>query len=85
MFTEILKRENARPGELVLVGDNLETDIGAAKALGARSVLVFTGVSDRADLERTAPADRPDYAIPDLRGFPGRNWPGPEPARPIGT
>ena len=52
------------------MGDNLETDIGAAKALGARSVLVFTGVSDRADLERTAPADRPDFAIPDLARFP---------------
>lgn len=70
MFDEILKRENARPRDLVLVGDNLETDIGAAKALGARSVLVYTGVSDRADLARTAPAARPDFAIPDLSRFP---------------
>ena len=70
MFDEILRRENARPAELVLVGDNIETDIGAAKALGARSVLVFTGVSAPADVERTAAADRPDYAIADLSHFP---------------
>ena len=70
MFDEILRRENALPRDLVLVGDNLETDIGAAKALGARSVLVFTGVSDRQDLERTAAADRPDFAIGDLSQFP---------------
>ncbi len=70
MFDEILKRENAHASDLVLVGDNIETDIGAAKALGARSVLVFTGVSTAEDLERAAAADRPDYAIADLSQFP---------------
>ena len=70
MFDEILARENADPDQFVLVGDNLETDIAAAKALGARSVLVFTGVSDRDDLADTPPAERPDFAIDDLSQFP---------------
>lgn len=42
--------------EAVVIGDNLLTDIGAARAVGARSVLMLTGVTSRADLD-AAPAD----------------------------
>ncbi|HEY7598295.1 MAG TPA: HAD hydrolase-like protein, partial [Candidatus Limnocylindrales bacterium] len=41
----------------VVVGDNLLTDIGAAHAVGARSVLMLTGVTSRAGAE-AAPSDR---------------------------
>jgi HAD superfamily hydrolase (TIGR01450 family) len=42
--------------EAVVIGDNLVTDIGAARAVGARSVLMLTGVTSRAEAEG-APAD----------------------------
>ncbi len=42
--------------DAVIVGDNLKTDIGAAIRLGARSVLMLTGVTTKADLD-AAPAD----------------------------
>jgi HAD superfamily hydrolase (TIGR01450 family) len=44
-------------GDAVVVGDNLLTDIGAARAVGARSVLMLTGVTSRAEAE-AAPSDR---------------------------
>lgn len=41
--------------EAVVIGDNLMTDIGAAQAVGARSVLMLTGVTSRAELEAAPP------------------------------
>lgn len=42
--------------EAIVIGDNLGTDIGAARAVGARSVLMLTGVTTRADID-AAPRD----------------------------
>jgi len=41
----------ANPGNCVIVGDNLRTDIAGAANVGARSVLVLTGVSSAEDAE----------------------------------
>jgi HAD superfamily hydrolase (TIGR01450 family) len=46
-------------GEAVVIGDNLRTDVAAAHAVGARSILMLTGVSTAAELERTAAELRP--------------------------
>jgi HAD superfamily hydrolase (TIGR01450 family) len=46
----------------VMIGDNLATDIAAATAVGARSVLMLTGVTSRADLD-ASPADRRPTAV----------------------
>jgi len=51
-----------KPAEAVMIGDNLGTDIGAAVAVGARSVLMLTGVTSRAEAE-AAPSDRHPTAI----------------------
>jgi HAD superfamily hydrolase (TIGR01450 family) len=45
--------------EAVMIGDGLGTDIAAAIAVGARSVLMMTGVSTAADLEALPPDRRP--------------------------
>ncbi|MEO6350978.1 MAG: HAD-IIA family hydrolase [Candidatus Limnocylindrales bacterium] len=45
--------------EAVVIGDNLVTDIRAANAVGARSVLMLTGVSDEADLAAARPDSLP--------------------------
>jgi ribonucleotide monophosphatase NagD (HAD superfamily) len=42
-----------------MIGDGLGTDIAAARAVGARSVLMMTGVSTAADLEALHPDERP--------------------------
>lgn len=48
--------------EAVMIGDNLVTDIAAAVAVGARSVLMLTGVTTREAAE-AVPPDRPPTAI----------------------
>jgi HAD superfamily hydrolase (TIGR01450 family) len=45
--------------EAVVIGDGLVTDIAAAHAVGARSVLVLTGVSTVAQAEALPPSQRP--------------------------
>ena len=39
---------------LIVVGDNLETDMGLAKNLGIPSILVLSGLTKRADLAACA-------------------------------
>jgi phosphoglycolate/pyridoxal phosphate phosphatase family enzyme len=43
----------------VMIGDSLVTDLAAARAVGARSILMLTGVSTRAQAAALAPADQP--------------------------
>jgi HAD superfamily hydrolase (TIGR01450 family) len=50
--------------EAVVVGDNLLTDIGGARAVGARSVLVLTGVTSRDQID-TLPAEQRPTAVAD--------------------
>jgi 4-nitrophenyl phosphatase len=45
--------------DAVMIGDGLATDIAAARAVGARSVLMLTGITTQAELDALAPADRP--------------------------
>jgi HAD superfamily hydrolase (TIGR01450 family) len=51
--------------DAVVIGDNLRTDIGAAIRLGARSVLMLTGVSSRADLEAAPESAHPTAVAED--------------------
>jgi 4-nitrophenyl phosphatase len=45
--------------EAVMIGDSLVTDLPAAIAVGARSILMLTGVSTRAQADALAERDRP--------------------------
>jgi 4-nitrophenyl phosphatase len=53
------------PRDAVMIGDSLVTDIAAAKAVGARSIVMLTGVSTRAELDALAAEDRPDEIAAD--------------------
>jgi 4-nitrophenyl phosphatase len=57
------------PGEMVAVGDRLDTDIAAARAFGCLAVLVLTGIATRADAEAATGVERPDVILPDLTGL----------------
>jgi HAD superfamily hydrolase (TIGR01458 family) len=66
-FHELCRRVGAAPERCVLFGDNLESDIVGAAAVGMKTVLVLTGVSRRSDVERLKPgAPRPDWIIDGL-------------------
>ncbi|MEO8462925.1 MAG: HAD-IIA family hydrolase [Chloroflexota bacterium] len=49
----------ANPRHAVVIGDGLGTDIAAANAVGARSILMLTGVSTRAQADALPEAQRP--------------------------
>ncbi len=53
------------PATAVVIGDGLGTDIAAANAVGARSILILTGVSSRADAESLPPDQRPTLIAED--------------------
>lgn len=50
------------PAEAVMIGDGIATDIAAARAVGARSVLMLTGVTTRAEVD-ALPADQRPTAV----------------------
>ncbi len=45
--------------DAVMIGDSMSTDVPAAHAVGARSVLMLTGITTRAQVEAVAAADQP--------------------------
>jgi len=53
------------PTDAVMVGDGLLTDLAAARAVGARSVLMLTGVTTRAELDALPADGRPDEVAAD--------------------
>lgn len=59
LLLEAARAVGADPRDAVVIGDGLLTDIAAAHAVGARSVLILTGVSSRADAAALPPERRP--------------------------
>lgn len=57
--------------EAVVIGDGLGTDILAARRVGARSVLMLTGVSTRRHLDDTRDELRPDFVARDAAELEG--------------
>jgi glycerol-1-phosphatase len=54
------------PTECILIGDNLETDIAGAKALGMKTILPLTGVTREQELASLPPHLKPDHVVRDL-------------------
>jgi phosphoglycolate/pyridoxal phosphate phosphatase family enzyme len=66
----ILSQAAASPAECLVIGDRLDTDIAAGKRVGARTALVLTGVSTRAQVDMAPQELRPDFVWQDLRELP---------------
>jgi glycerol 3-phosphatase-2 len=61
--------ERARAKRPLVVGDRLDTDVLGAVRAGSDSLLVMTGVTDRAHLLAAPEGMRPTYVSHDLRGL----------------
>ncbi|PSP76516.1 HAD family hydrolase [Halobacteriales archaeon QS_1_68_20] len=59
-----MDRVGAAPGDCLLVGDRLDTDIAMGERAGATTALVLTGAATGSDLEQTDV--RPDYVLESL-------------------
>jgi 4-nitrophenyl phosphatase len=65
-FSELCRRVGAEPDRCILIGDNLESDIFGAKAVGMRTILTLTGVTRRSDLLNLPAEWQPDLIVEDL-------------------
>jgi HAD superfamily hydrolase (TIGR01458 family) len=68
-FESALDELEAAPGDAVMVGDDVEADIGGAKRLGMRGVLVRTGKFRPATLREADP--QPDAVLDSIADLPG--------------
>ena len=48
-----------------MIGDGIATDLAAARAVGARSVLMLTGITSRADVDALPDSERPTAVAAD--------------------
>ncbi len=65
ILEEALAMRGLTKEDVILVGDNLETDIQLGITQGVETVLVLGGVHDRSDIDRLGIV--PDHVIDDLR------------------
>jgi len=72
LFEAAAEMAGVPPSEAVVIGDNLLTDIRAARAVGARSVLMLTGVTSYEDLAGVAQADQPTAVARDASELEAR-------------
>jgi HAD superfamily hydrolase (TIGR01458 family) len=68
-FESALQELGAAPGEAVMVGDDVDADIGGAKRLGMRGVLVRTGKFRPTTLRDADP--QPDAVLDSIADLPG--------------
>lgn len=67
MMLKGIERLGVQPSDAVMVGDRLDTDILSGHRAGLTTVLVLTGVSQRADFAQSVVL--PDYVFTDLPGL----------------
>lgn len=72
MFTGILAEAGVDAEEAVVVGDNPDSDILAARRAGIFAVLVLTGVADAASARDLDGERRPDVVVADPIALAGR-------------
>ncbi|MFL5678848.1 MAG: HAD hydrolase-like protein, partial [Chloroflexota bacterium] len=48
-----------QPSEAIVIGDVIATDLAGSRAVGARCVMMLTGVTTRAQLEALPPEEAP--------------------------
>jgi HAD superfamily hydrolase (TIGR01450 family) len=65
-FQELCQHLSVEPRRCLLVGDNLESDISGAKAVGMTTVLTLGGITRREDLVNLSPQRTPDHIVKDL-------------------
>lgn len=72
MFAAALEAAGVTCDEALVVGDNPDSDILAARRAGIRSVLVLTGVTQRTAAQSLADDRRPDAVVADPRELGAR-------------
>jgi glycerol 3-phosphatase-2 len=69
LMEEAARAARTDPRDAVVIGDGIVTDVAAAHAVGARSILMLTGVSTRAQVDALPPAEQPTLVAADAEGL----------------
>jgi 4-nitrophenyl phosphatase len=69
LLEEAARLVGVDPREAVMIGDSILTDLAAARAVGARCILMLTGVTSRAEVEALEAARRPEAVAADAAGL----------------
>ncbi len=67
MMDIALDKLKLAPGEVLVVGDRVDTDVKAGKAIGADTALVLTGIVKESDLDELPDDLKPTYVFGNLR------------------
>ena len=70
-----LRRMGLGTGEVLVVGDRVDTDVKAGKLIGSDTALVLTGIMKESDLERIPPELKPTHVFKNLRELVERLYP----------
>ena len=65
LLEEAARAAGGHARDAVMIGDSITTDVAAARAVGARSIVMLTGVTTREQLEATPPDERPTEVAAD--------------------
>jgi ribonucleotide monophosphatase NagD (HAD superfamily) len=65
-FDELCNRLNVKSDKCILIGDNLESDIAGARAVGMATVLTLSGVTREKDLVNLPAEKKPGRIIASL-------------------
>jgi ribonucleotide monophosphatase NagD (HAD superfamily) len=65
MFQAVLERDGVAPQDALVIGDNPDADLVAARRAGIASVLVLTGVVDEGSVAALSGDRRPDHVARD--------------------
>ena len=78
LFESAAEAAGRQPADAIVIGDGIVTDLAGAKAIGARSILMLTGIAEQADVDALRPDQRPDAVAANaseleaiLEGFAG--------------
>ena len=62
LMDEAARAGGGEPRDAIVIGDGIVTDLAAANGIGARTILMLTGVSTRAEAE-ALPEDQRPFAM----------------------
>ena len=65
LFSIALAAGDGAANETIVIGDGPQTDIAGARAIGARSILMLTGITSEEQARSLPPADRPTAVAAD--------------------
>lgn len=69
LFQQAAREAGVPTEEALVIGDGIGTDIAAARRVGARSVLMLTGVTTRAQADALPAEQRPTWVAEDASGL----------------